>query len=1062
MGCSIYESAGGCLNTCTGGGSVSTDECTTSVYLSGVGVDDEGYVGPLSHGGCTCNCQGSGSNCATFLGGTTLPFARGFDVQVSSFAKNDCSASSYGLWGAASGTLHKVSWVCNSGYHCSAGACVADVPPPSCPAQGVNNYYGCSGSVPSNTLADGSKSCPVAGESCYQCTYGWSSTLNRCKTQSEINSCAGSDGVTLYPVGSTQACCVGGGNTPCGFCQGTQTCQSGIPASFWGLCTGQTGCTPGATQACTGGTQTCTSSCAWGGCDTSCVPTTGQACNCNACGCGTIACNGACTNVPTVPPNLGQACGCGGTIQCNGFCSAPCGEACNDAVDNDGDGFIDEADADCPYVLSFSPNPSAVSSSVTASISQAIPAGTTMNIRTNSCAGPVTCSFSGPSISCAFTSPASQGTFTYFACLGQNMVAAFLTTNAVGATGHCSEDWGHFDGDEITPATYLHSGSGNSWNSEDCTTKLTTDTDNSTKAYNNSGVVTDYTLCGGMSGFGNCLSNQYTDSCSGTTLTEYGANGADHTITNFDCRNYNYSSCISNRWTNKKFGCSSGACSDAAVADTMTGNDTDNDLVDSQCEDTTCDNANGVCNIAVAGKCTVKTASETVCNDGLDNDCDGRKDCADMDCLNINGCLPCNTVADCPQSSCVQEACTNNVCNLTNRLACSTTECAAGQYCDVTGGNCVDPDTSRLACMNCVNDTTRGTWNWTSGVFQDGGLMYSNNSNVFLSLFNTDSGGCSANSGGTCFNTTINESSHSRPLATGNCCGDDPNEYFKFDYYGGECVSSVNDCVWSTGDAQTSNSGNRQWWCYHGNWSECNGPSTIGKRHGSAYCVGTGSEWVLDPDPENTYSDTACVDGLDNDADGLIDCADPDCGGWISGDVKDRATSIPIQFATVEVKSGGTTMGSDQTDSAGVYNVTGLGCGTYTVVGSHPDYAPEIKQNIGVLPALGTIAFFRLASQASCEADCTTSSDNIVHSVCDGISGCSFCDAQSKAVCDNSQPGWLRDYNSTHYVVCAKGCPQPKVEVKANIACGKDNLVKVTSIAMYNGVPVKLIVATCG
>ena len=97
-----------------------------------------------------------------------------------------------------------------------------------------------------------------------------------------------------------------------------------------------------------------------------------------------------------------------------------------------------------------------------------------------------------------------------------------------------------------------------------------------------------------------------------------------------------------------------------------------------------------------------------------------------------------------------------------------------------------------------------------------------------------------------------------------------------------------------------------------------------------------------------------------------------------------------------------------------------------------------------------------------CENDCTFFDDNIVHASCDGLNGCTFYDSISKAACDNSQPGWVRDYNSTHYVTCASGSPQPKIEIEASVGCESGTLVKVTRIVVYNGKPVKLVVAVCG
>jgi len=66
------------------------------------------------------------------------------------------------------------------------------------------------------------------------------------------------------------------------------------------------------------------------------------------------------------------------------------------------------------------------------------------------------------------------------------------------------------------------------------------------------------------------------------------------------------------------------------------------------------------------------------------------------------------------------------------------------------------------------------------------------------------------------------------------------------------------------------------------------------------------------------------------------------------------------------------------------------------------------------------------------------------------------------AACDNAQPGWIRDYDVNNYVVCASGPLQPKLEIRASVSCESGTLVKVTRIVVYNGKPVKLVVATCG
>jgi|GEM_PF-1743636 len=968
---------------------------------------------------------------------------------------------------------------------------------------------------------------------------------------------------------------------------------------------------------------------------------------------------------------------------------------------------------------------------------------------------------------------------------------------------------------------------------EDCSTKLSSDSDGSASAYRTAGIVTDYLTC---SGAGACTSAPYSDSCSGSSLTEYGAVGSGTTSSNpaYDCKSYNTKSCINGQQYEKIWGCQSvpGFCYDTGSSNHV-GNDADLDLVDQQCNDATCENAKGVCDSAVSGKCIAKTATETACSDGLDNDCDGITDCADPNCAKLAGpggktCCQ-SAVSDCIQSTCVIETCDSNQCNYQNRDAgatdecgtcqacnvaggsctgltanegkscagacsycnagtctdrvsgatdecgtcqscniagaggvcagisaetgkgcttdcydcvsgscsattenndgscnddctrcnsgscisrsqCETGECSAGQYCDDAGGNCQTPDQSSAVCLNCASDSTNGLpWTWNPGNHQDAGKSYAAN------LFDSSTGPCTVASGGSCFDANGNAANHKAALTTGNCCGDDASEYYKLDYYGPECTGSVNDCVWSTGEAQDSNTGNAEYWCYLHEWSQCT-DSAISTKVGGVCCAGTtgSSDWTVlsqvktedkyscndgldndcdgNPDcadsdcakkkgpggatccktatsdctqnncviescannictysnrnqcdgsecpagqycdaaggtcnspetsqnvclncpgqvpdqtsglpwtwnpanhqdagmgyasklfdsnngpclpasctksgndchcfdannnnvnhkaalatgtccgnnanefykldyyelecvndvndcvwstgeaqasntgnaqywcylhewnecldsaigtkvggvtcagivgnnawtpnslvkPENQYS---CTDTKDNDGDGLIDCADPDCAGSISGTVRNQETSQPIASADVSAKVGLASAGSSTTTQSGTYSINPLNCGTYNIAASHPDYAPSTK-TVALNPNQQMNGIdFMLALGSACEADCTYASDNIVHEACDGKGGCAFYDATAKAACDNSQPGWARDYDSTHYVICGTGSPQLKIEIQASVSCDSGTLVKVTRIVAYNGKPAKLVVATCG
>ena len=66
--------------------------------------------------------------------------------------------------------------------------------------------------------------------------------------------------------------------------------------------------------------------------------------------------------------------------------------------------------------------------------------------------------------------------------------------------------------------------------------------------------------------------------------------------------------------------------------------------------------------------------------------------------------------------------------------------------------------------------------------------------------------------------------------------------------------------------------------------------------------------------------------------------------GWISGHVRDSATSATISGATVSISGGGSTT----TDSAGAYTLSGVAPGTYSVTASKTGYAPNTISGVSV------------------------------------------------------------------------------------------------------------------
>ena len=361
-----------------------------------------------------------------------------------------------------------------------------------------------------------------------------------------------------------------------------------------------------------------------------------------------------------------------------------------------------------------------------------------------------------------------------------------------------------------------------------------------------------------------------------------------------------------------------------------------------------CDNAAGVYD-------ATKTATETACADGADNDCDGQRDCADSDCSGAPNC--CTTIKrDC-------------------RTYTKT------QFEDIYR-ECYDNDDYTPSFCTSLNQKIVQSTDPTTG---------SSTYNYYACIKNE---------------------------ADSACC------------------TNANSCVYNS---QCYPNGYRKDWDNDGIIERC--------------VVKSPGQWVNEFEIE-------CNNGIDDDLDNFIDCEDTDCNGWVNGTVKNQDGQY-VSLADINVKKGTTIAGTAITSQQGDYSV-GVKCGTYSAAASHPDYAPQTKTNVIVPGRSNALVDFSMVLGTSCESDCTFAADNLVHASCDGKNGCTFYDSVSKAACDLSQPGWHRDYNSTHYVVCASGSPQPKIEIKAIVSCSSGTIVKVTRIVVYNGKPVRLVVAMCG
>ena len=226
-----------------------------------------------------------------------------------------------------------------------------------------------------------------------------------------------------------------------------------------------------------------------------------------------------------------------------------------------------------------------------------------------------------------------------------------------------------------------------------------------------------------------------------------------------------------------------------------------------------------------------------------------------------------------------------------------------------------------------------------------------------------------------------------------------------------------------------------------------------------------------------TSNEALCSDLLDNDCDGKIDCADIDCAGSISGNIK-HTNNENIDGAKIEIIQGTTIKHTAYTQPSGSYQISEVLCGDYDIKASAYGYISSRRNNVNLphqdsitVDFVGNIA---LVPGTTCEDDCTYAEDNTIHKECagidnkgedidgDGSTDCSFYDETAEDICNLAQPGWTRDYSETKIIECAEGIPQEETGAEATVTCEEENLIKKTQLVSYKGKLIKLVVVICG
>ena len=318
-----------------------------------------------------------------------------------------------------------------------------------------------------------------------------------------------------------------------------------------------------------------------------------------------------------------------------------------------------------------------------------------------------------------------------------------------------------------------------------------------------------------------------------------------------------------------------------------------------------------------------------VCNDGSDNDCDGKVDCADFDCNQSPACSACtaeqctdgkdnncNGAIDCADIECFfhpacapkPEICNNGLDDDNDTLVdCLDPDCANNPFCVLQQSNCLSPKLI-TGTGSYFGDTT-GHLNTEEGTCGGGA-----GEAVFYFVLSAPSR-VHLDSVGTSFDSTLYVRKGSCEHGQEIGCDDDsggnawaaalgftllyPGTYYVFlDGYTVDPNLGPNEGPFQLNVEIVANPPEL---CQNGidddgdHYVDCADPECT-SAPGCLLCNGGAP-----PGPE--FGIAACTDGKDNDCDGQIDCADEDCSAsdyyvteCCDGD-DDNGNQIPDDFS---------------------------------------------------------------------------------------------------------------------------------------------------------------------
>lgn len=290
------------------------------------------------------------------------------------------------------------------------------------------------------------------------------------------------------------------------------------------------------------------------------------------------------------------------------------------------------------------------------------------------------------------------------------------------------------------------------------------------------------------------------------------------------------------------------------------------------------------------------------CTDDEDNDCDALVDCADPDCLGdpaCSSCTPevcddgvdndCDNYVDCADDAClfdpaceaVAELCNNGIDDdLDTLIDCADPDCKGNPWCVVQQDSCYNP--KLISASGTFTGDTTGHVNYESG--SCGGEA---GEAVFYFVLDVPTR-VHADTKGTDFDSTLYIRKGSCPSGQEMACDDDsggawaaqidipilyPGTYFLFvDGYTVDPEGGANDGPFVLNVELTPDPPEI---CDNG--LDDDGDVYVDCADPDCTFVGdcAGCNDGMPPTPE--FSSGPCTDGLDNDCDGLRDCEDDDC-----------------------------------------------------------------------------------------------------------------------------------------------------------------------------------------